>query len=347
MSVARTERLLNLLTLLLNTRRPLALRQLREMEEFGAYSCGDPKSGERAFERDKAILVELGVPLRWISPESEDGYDSDDSVGGYVIDRHRYFLPELDLDPGDRALLSIAGSAAVALDEFPKKTALVRALAKLGFDVDEGNAPRTLAHVPVTGSRKLSASMLDTLQESVASRRRIRLHYEDRSGQPSERVVDPFGLYYRQGAWYLVGYCHLRQDERTFHAGRIQQIKWHRNEKSHDHSAPDFDIPADFDLSKRARIKPWEFPLQTPEVVYILLQPRLVPALQEIFGEPTHTQHTDSHSIITLTVSHPQALVETLLPLGRDAQVLSPSHLREQIGSIYRALANRYQEQTE
>ena len=58
MSAARTERLLNLLTFLLNTRRPISLREIREHEEFNAYSTADPKSGERAFERDKAALVD-------------------------------------------------------------------------------------------------------------------------------------------------------------------------------------------------------------------------------------------------------------------------------------------------
>ena len=75
MSAARTERLLNLLTLLLNSRRPISLRELREMEEFRAYCSVDPKTGERAFERDKASLVELGVPLRWIPPEHADDED--------------------------------------------------------------------------------------------------------------------------------------------------------------------------------------------------------------------------------------------------------------------------------
>ncbi len=37
MSAARTERLLNLLTLLLNARRPISLRELRTHEEFRAY----------------------------------------------------------------------------------------------------------------------------------------------------------------------------------------------------------------------------------------------------------------------------------------------------------------------
>src|SRR5689334_224791 len=107
MSAARTERLLNLLTLLLNAKKPISLREIRDIDEFDAYRTEDPKSGERAFERDKAALIELGVPLRWIAPESDE-----DEEGGYVIDKARYYLPELSLLPGELALLSIAGTAA-------------------------------------------------------------------------------------------------------------------------------------------------------------------------------------------------------------------------------------------
>src|SRR5689334_25329322 len=112
MSAARTERLLNLLTLLLNSRRPISLREIRELDEFGAYRTDDPKSGERAFERDKAALLELGVPLRWLAPEQEE---DDEGTGGYVIDRENYDLPDLELTPGELALLSIAGAAAATL----------------------------------------------------------------------------------------------------------------------------------------------------------------------------------------------------------------------------------------
>ena len=147
MSAARTERLLNLLTLLLNSRRAISLREIRELDEFGAYDTEDPKSGERAFERDKAALLELGVPLRWVAAPQQD--DEDDGAGGYVIDQERYFLPELQLTPGDLALLSIAGAAAASLEGFPDKAAVVRALAKLGFDVEEAGRAPTLAHAPL------------------------------------------------------------------------------------------------------------------------------------------------------------------------------------------------------
>ena len=256
MSAIRTERLLNLLTLLLNSRRPIALREIRELDEFEAYRTDDPKSGERAFERDKAALIELGVPLRWVAPEQED---DDDGLGGYIIDRDRYFLPDLKLTPGELALLSIAGAAAAAVDGFVDKSALVRALAKLGFDVDEMDKKPTLAHAPLlpgVDSGRIGAH-LAVLHDSVARQRRVELAYAgiacDPQASPTVRQVDPYGLYYRQGSWYLVGYCHLRQAERTFAVARIDQVKGVGQAGAY---AP----PKEFDLRAHVDRRPWEFP---------------------------------------------------------------------------------------
>ena len=61
---------------------------------------------------------------------------------------------------------------------------------------------------------------------SVAAYRgeQINLHYRAFNGEASERVVDPYSVAYRAGFWYLVGYCHLRQDLRTFRLERVVSV---------------------------------------------------------------------------------------------------------------------------
>lgn len=335
MSAARTERLLNLLTLLLNTRRPVALREIREMDEFRAYRTQDPKSGERAFERDKAALIELGVPLRWISPEQSD--DDEDGVGGYVIDRDRYFLPEIELDASELALLSIAGSAAATIESFPGRAAVVRALAKLGFDVDETSPTSSLAHAPMPegADPKVIAETLQTLHDAVAQRRAVSLTYAKLPTDVTERRVDPYGLYYRRGAWYLVAYCHLRRDERTFHLARIRSVAFAG-------AAGGIRVPDNFSLRQHVERRPFEFPSHAPEEVTIRLAARLVPAVPEIFGARARVRRLDEEIQVDLTVTHRSQLVAAVLPYGADAEVLSPKDLRDELRTIYRHLADRY-----
>jgi len=336
MSAARTERLLNLLALWLNARRPVSLRQMREMDEFAAYATADAKSGERAFERDKAALVELGIPVSWVPPSQDE-----EDEGGYLIDRARYYLPPLSLAPSELALLSLAGAAAAAISAFPGRAALISALAKLGFDSDEQQtrAPY-LAHAPLNPGidAKRLAAHLETLHEAVASRTRLRLTYTSAAGSKSERDVDPYGLYYRRGAWYLVGFCRLRQAMRTFHLGRIAVVKASGR-------GADFEVPAAFALHDHVEQRPWEFPSEPGFAVVIRVAARLVPAVCEIFGSRARLEEgADGERLVHLLVSHRAALIAAVLPFGAAAEVLSPPELRAELAAIYADLAAAYAE---
>ncbi len=337
MSAARTERLLNLLTLLLNTKRPVSLREIRELPEFDAYATDDPKSGERAFERDKAALIEIGIPLRWIAPENEE---DEEGGGGYVIDRERYYLPEILLGPAELALLSIAGAAAAAIDGFPERAAVVRALAKLGFDVDDTRRPvRALAHAPLAaGDPERQGKHLATLHEAVARHARVQLRYKSVRGEISKREVDPFGLYYRAGIWYLVGHCHLRQAERTFHLGRMVEVELGKPGA--------FSVPASFELSAHVNKRPWEYGDEPELEVVIRLAERLVPAIPELFGPRAQAHAHGGATHVRLRVRQKAALIAAVLPFGAAAEVLAPAELRAELLSIYTTLARRYGEGT-
>ncbi len=349
MSALRTERLLNLLTLLLNSRRPVALREIRELDEFGAYRTDDPKSGERAFERDKAALLELGVPLRWVAPEHED---DDEGTGGYTVDKARYFLPQLHLSATEAALLSIAGAAAAALSGFSGKAAVIRALAKLGFDdvQQAAHTPAALAHTPLSEGADVSqvGGHLEVFHDAIAHRRRVALTYaSDSVGGPSHkpcvgRQVDSYGLYYRQGNWYLVGYCHLRQAIRTFNVARVRQARALR--------APGaFEVPPDFNLKQQVQRRPWEYGSGETTPVTIRLAHRLRPAIDEIFGsritlsEVGDEGRNDAAGVLVhLEAASPEALIQAVLPYGQAAEILRPAALRARIGAIYDGLAQRY-----
>src|SRR5262249_13784170 len=103
----RTERLLDLVALLLDAPEPVPFADLREAfpDDYG----GSRDAAERKLERDKAELLQLGVPLEFVPP----GQDDDRELGGYRIDRAAYFLPDPKLTPEEAAALYAAGSAAL------------------------------------------------------------------------------------------------------------------------------------------------------------------------------------------------------------------------------------------
>jgi predicted DNA-binding transcriptional regulator YafY len=78
-----------------------------------------------------------------------------------------------------------------------------------------------------------------TLCAAAQQQKQIWMRYHNwNATEETERTVDPYGLVYRMGYWYMVGYCHLRTELRTFRLDRIQHVEM-RTEI--------FARPADFD----------------------------------------------------------------------------------------------------
>ena len=103
------ERITNLVALLMETRAPLTQQQIVDELE-GQYPTGDAAQ-RGAFERDKALLREIGVPL-----ESEVLGGNDAGRTAYRIDRDRYELADLHLAPDEQAALQLAVAAARLAD---------------------------------------------------------------------------------------------------------------------------------------------------------------------------------------------------------------------------------------
>ncbi|MGH3430982.1 MAG: hypothetical protein ACRDQZ_25990, partial [Mycobacteriales bacterium] len=104
-SKRRNERLVNLVICLLSTRRFLTATEIARTVpgyEHDETDARDHAAFQRMFERDKAELRELGVPL-------EVGTTSIfDTESGYRIAQRDYALPAIELDPSAAAAVGLA-----------------------------------------------------------------------------------------------------------------------------------------------------------------------------------------------------------------------------------------------
>jgi predicted DNA-binding transcriptional regulator YafY len=81
---------------------------------------------------------------------------------------------------------------------------------------------------------------IDKLTEAITKGRTVQLRYFTASrNQTTRREVDPYRLWYSNGALYLVAYCHLRESVRLFAVERI---------KSCTPTPQAFQLPLSFDL---------------------------------------------------------------------------------------------------
>src|SRR5262249_14668533 len=157
----------NLVICLLSTRRFLTADQIAATVPGYEHDADNPREHEafqRKFERDKAELRELGIPL-------ETGTTSAlDPDPGYRIARLDYALPDMHLEPDEPAAVGIAarlwqhaGLAAAASSGLLK-------LRAAGVEVD---LQATLGVEPVVNVDPA----FDPLQGAARERREVRFDY--------------------------------------------------------------------------------------------------------------------------------------------------------------------------
>ncbi len=161
---------------------------------------------------------------------------------GYLLDRGAYYLPDLSLATEELAVLYAAGAAALAEAVFPFREDLAHALKKMAFaGGDEPGVGRDWSRVVVPRAPGAGHGFVDELSRAVASRKFVEFDYTAQaSGERTRRKVDPYGLVYRFGAWVMVGYCHLREDLRSFRVDRIEKL----SVNSARPRSADYEVPA-------------------------------------------------------------------------------------------------------
>lgn len=346
----RSKRLLDLVMLLLRASQPVTFRDIRE--QFTSYKTANVEAGLRAFERDKADLLELGVPIRYVTPDEDDGLEE----GGYVIELHRYRLPEVELNADEVSALVLAASVARAVPGGSYGDIVDLALQKLAFDApDTPDTPldfppppsavsRTepvVVHFPSEKGRTARelSDRFSSLEAATRNRKRVTLKYKSASqGVTRERQVDPYGLAYRQGTWLVVGYCHLRKDVRSFRIDRILDMKIAPKPKS-----PDFERPADFDVRSYASRSPWTFASEPGETVELELGPEVASVANEDFGPSARRTELDTGAVrVEFDCTNPDFAVSRVLSGKGSITVRGGKRVRERIDAELLAVRSLY-----
>lgn len=344
----RSKRLLDVVMILLGARTPVTYREIRE--QFPAYQTLNAEAGLRAFERDKADLLELGVPIRYVTPDEDDSLED----GGYVIDLKRFKMPEVRLTADEISALVLAASVAHAMPggAYPKIVDL--ALKKLAFDLPElpdtpTEFPRptrstpVLVHfperkVPMRPGQTEPGEIYATLESATRLRKRVTLTYQAAAtGMTSKRELDPYGLVYREGAWLAVGWCHLRKEIRSFRIDRILEAQQAAKPKS-----PDFERPVDFDIKSYAQRSPWTFTVDPPEEVQLALTAEAAEVANEDFG-PTVVKRTEGdRTLVTFDCSNLEFAATRVLAAKGAIRVARGDRLRARIREELAAIAAHY-----
>lgn len=311
--VDRVERLTNLLALLLETPRPLTLVEI-EGELEGQY-VGKETTRRAAFERDKAALREIGVPI-----ETTVLTGGRAGASAYWIDRDRYELTDLRLEPDEMRALQVAVAAV-------RPAQGREALWKLGLDTIEGDAAGDVA---VTATvPELPA--LPALRDASARRVAVAFAYRGKS-----RRLDPYGLLLRDGFWYVVGRDHEHDALRTYRVDRIE------GDVAVDDGAP-FERPAGFDLRTAFPSDPKELGAAgEPAVALVRVDAARAAGVERELGAERVVARADDGSIdVEVPCANVPAFRSWVLGLLDHAEVLGPPEVRQAVVSWLQAMVPR------
>ncbi len=307
----RLERVTDLLLVLLDTQRPLSLREIAD--RVPGYPEGRD-ARRQAFERDKALLRGEGVPVLTLPVEGEDQQ-------GYRIDPDAYFLPDLGLEPDEQAALGVA-VAGVHLGEPIGR----RALSKLGLDGESLGREPVVPLVALPSAEQLPA--LPALFEAVRQRASVSFVYRG-----AERRLHPSALRFRGGHWYVVGFDEDRQAPRTFRADRMESVP-----KAG--PAGSARLPAGFDPDEVFRLAPWRFGEGDAVEVDVLVDGAEAGRVVSELGVDAVREHRERGAVVVrLSVTDVEALVTWVLDLLDHAEVLRPPSVRAAVVARLETLA--------
>lgn len=318
--IDRVERLTNLLALLLETPRPLTLVEIAAELDGQYTSTGNALRA--TFERDKAALRDIGVPI-----EAEHRDDGSTGTHVYWIDRDRYELADLDLDPDETRALQMA-FAAVRSTNGSGFNAGEEALWKLGGGDAFESAALVTASVP-----ELPA--LPVLRDASARRAVVTFGYHGR-----HRAVDPYGLLLRNGFWYVLGRDHGHDEQRTY---RVDRIEGDATIVGDDAA---FDRPDGFDPRDAFPVDAKQFGVGAPGDVPATAKVRIsavraVLVERQLGGDRVTRRYKRGDIVVDVPCANLDAFGSWVLGLIDHAEVLSPRAARDAVAERLRSIAAR------
>ncbi len=209
----------------------------------------------------------------------------------------------------------VAGQSALALRGADRSGALATALDKLREAY--GERVRVSVELPLPRS-------LPTLREALQSGTTVSIHYYTPStDEVSERRVDPLEVSLADGHWYLRGWCHLRQDLRSFRVDRIEACD--DTGESHGRSAEPREAPGS--PAEPSAALGAVAPAESDETTDVVLSiPR--DDLWRVEAYPSREVRDDGdRCIVTYAIRSPSVLSQMLLRLGADTHVVNAAAL--------------------
>lgn len=295
------------------------------------------RSAARAFQvsiRTVADDIErlryLGVPV-----------DYDAKRNTYYLTEPFDHLPFVSIRRREWAAFLVARFALDALGDTPDAAHLHGLVERLSMQLP----PEVQVH-PDTLSRTIQidrsirprhpARFMEPMGTAAERHQIVELHYRGNNrDEETRREVEPYRLLYRDGFWYLIAYCRLRKELRSFRIDRIRGVR-----VTGEIFSPDPEIDLDVYLDETFGMH-WD---ERKYLVCIRFSPYQARWIREAEWHPTQTmvERGDGSLELRMEVTGLADVTRWVLSYGAEAEVLSPPLLRHRVAAEARRMAAMY-----
>lgn len=304
----KTDRLLSI-TLYLINRKKVTARELADHFEVSL----------RTIQRDMESLSLAGIPV-YAERGKEGGYSIVDT---YTVNRH-YFAPsELS------ALTSLVGRLNALLNHDDLKQTEEKLINLQDVRAQKKHNTLIMDFTP-WGMDDMHRTLFQTVYRAVEDKQVIGIRYGTPTGEITDRDIEPVSVIIKGAAWYVYGFCRLRQGMRLFKLTRIMSTI-----SRPEYFNPDTHPPYNDDLQHMGDAR--------PRTLFVL---RFAPSAR---GRITDYYNPDSlHFMPDGTIMgffpfpEDEWVYGWILSFGPLVEILEPPHARQRIKELVQSLQGTY-----
>ena len=296
----KINRLIEIITILLN--RAATAKELAD--RFGVST--------RTIYRDVEVLSSAGVPIY-----------TDQGKGGGISLLEDYTLNKTMLSKSESDGLILALKAMGATD-YPEADAL---LEKIG-SIFKSNIAHDWIEVDFESwsSKVNEDNKFSKIREAIINSLVINFDYINGSGVKSNRNAEPVKLMFNAYTWYLIAYCHNRNEHRMFRLSRIKNVQLTNKH-----------------FTKRTITEQEKQVTHAPLVeLKLRCDEKVLNRLYDAFDEQFISQNADGSFDLTIEIPEEEWVYGYILSFGNYAEVLEPKHIREEIRNRAKEVYEKY-----
>ena len=259
---------------------------------------------------------------------------------GFYYSEEEYQLPALNIRESDLFAIYLADKLLGQYEGTPIYDSLKSVFSKIEDALPQKVTPRATNEqarftVIPPFATTIVPEVLATVFACLRSSTRLEIEYKNPGGVAARRQIDPYHGVRYEGDWYVIGYCHLRAEIRTFSLARIVAAKMGKD---------NFALPPDFDYRQ---LSGGHFGVhwgREEVAVRIAFARQAAPYIQERQWHPSQRLEmlADGSLVLSLRVNHLLELKRWILSWGVHARVLEPASLVAEIRQMAERIAGQY-----